>query len=196
MTKINKFLKTEDTVSYKDCLSSLKDVGGEIFTAYYEAIELYNKEIQLTPIEARGRMKSAYLNAKIIQCMISRFPKDVRYGKYRRFILRKNGYQLLFKKLDKYGKPMNIKTKLVNSINYQLFDERLVSEPFIYFGYSENSFGEIVNPKLTYIYKGEVKWIIDEANFHRNIPNNINLINEPEIKIRIKSNKDGLSNVI
>jgi hypothetical protein len=81
--------------------------------------------------------------------------------------LYKNGYITLFKKLNKYGMPMNIRTKLVTSIENQsegnLFNScDNGSSPIIFFGYSKSRIGEMIHPRLVYIDEGCVKWTIDE----------------------------------
>ena len=83
-----------------------------MFKAFKEAYELYESEIIKTPPEARARgYEASLLNSKMIQCIQKYFPNHWKFGKYKRFTLRTNGYIILFKKLDKYDKPMNIKTK-------------------------------------------------------------------------------------
>jgi|SRR5690625_285990 len=137
-----------------------------MFKAFKEAYELYESEIIKTPPEARARgFEASLLNSKMIQCIQKHFPMNWKFGKYKRFTLRTNGYIILFKKLDRYDKPMNIKTKSVEAISHQLslplFDDaNFVEEPILFFGYKKNSAGSISEPKLVYIDEERVKWVI------------------------------------
>tara|TARA_R110002096_G_scaffold5440_4_gene25417 strand:- start:1167 stop:1790 length:624 start_codon:yes stop_codon:yes gene_type:complete len=137
-----------------------------MFMAFKEAYELYESEIIKTPPEARARgYEASLLNSKMIQCIQKYFPKHWKFGKYKRFTLRANGYIILFKKLDKYNKPMNIKTKSVEAISNQLSlplfnDTNFVEEPILFFGYKKNSIGVISEPKLVYLDEERVKWVV------------------------------------
>lgn len=137
-----------------------------MFIAFKEAYELYESEIIKTPPEARARgYEASLLNSKMIQCIQKYFPKHWKFGKYKRFTLRTNGYIILFKKLDKYDKPMNIKTKSVEAISNQLSlplfnDTNFVEEPILFFGYKKNSIGIITEPKLVYLDEERVKWVV------------------------------------
>lgn len=137
-----------------------------MFEAFKDANEMYEKEIIQTPPLARARgFEASLLNSKMIQCIQKYFPENCRFGKYKRFILRVNGYIILFKKLDRRNRPMNIKTKLVYSISNQLslslFNETsYIEEPILYFGYNKDKIGNISEPKLVYLDEDRVKWEI------------------------------------
>jgi hypothetical protein len=137
-----------------------------MFKAFSEAYELYESEIRKTPPEARARgFEASLLNSKMIQCIQKCFPTNWKFGKYKRFTLRTNGYIILFKKLDKNNKPMNIKTKSVEAISYQLSlplfnNTNFVEEPILFFGYKKNGVGNISEPKLVYLDGEQVKWIV------------------------------------
>jgi len=148
-----------------------------MFNAFREAYELYESEIRNTPPEARARgFEASLLNSKMIQCIQKYFPNHWKFGKYKRFTLRTNGYIILFKKLDKHDKPMNIKTKSVHAISHQislpLFNEtNFVQEPILFFGYKKNSIGNISEPKLVYLDEERVKWIVtaDDVRIDKSI---------------------------
>ncbi|MEH6680835.1 MAG: hypothetical protein V7724_09825 [Sediminicola sp.] len=170
-------VKKSENPSYKRRLASLEgcqnDLKNELllmFSAFYSALKNYQEEVVQTPFEARARgFEASLLNSKMIQSIQEHFPKNWKFGKYKRFTLRLNGYIILFKKFDKKGLPMNIKTKSVTAISQQLsiplFDDTtFVAEPILFFGYSKDGYGRIINPKLVYIDEDQVKWEINRDN--------------------------------
>lgn len=159
-----------------------------MFIAFTEAIELFEKEIVLTPPIARGKgFEALLLNSKMMQCVQKHFPDNWKFGKYKRFILRIKGFNVLFKKLNNKDMPMNIRTVLADAITNQLQlslfnDSNEVFDPIVFFGYQKDKFGNILSPKLVYIDEDKVKWIIDDKD-----------INEQYTNITInKENSDGL----
>lgn len=167
MNKSNSFYLKRRKISSKECQYDLKNYIELIFQSFNQAIELYEKEIIQTPTAARDKLLQAtLLRSKIIQCIQDMFPDNWKYGKYRRFVLRICGYNILFKKLNKYNMPMNINTKnnqlIVNQIQYPtLFDDpKSCIEPIIYFGYKLNNFGIIIESSLVYIDEGKLSWQI------------------------------------
>lgn len=126
------------------------------------------KEVIQTPFTARCRgFEASLLNSKIIQSVQSVFKDDWTFGKYKRFMLRVNGYIMLFKKLNSKNMPMNVPTRFSSSIQNQeqgyLFDMYdNGTEPILFFGYNKSRFGEIINPKLVYIDENRVRWTISE----------------------------------
>ena len=174
---VTNVVKKSENPSYKRRLASLEgcqnDLKNELllmFSAFYGALKNYQEEVVQTPIEARARgFEASLLNSKMIQSIQEHFPKNWKFGKYKRFTLRLNGYIILFKKFNKKGLPMNIKTKSVTAISQQLsiplFDDTtFVAEPILFFGYNKDSFGRIINPKLVYIDEDQVKWEINKDN--------------------------------
>jgi hypothetical protein len=155
--------------SRQGCLYDLKAELPLFFDAYKKACEDYNREINQTPPESRCiTLEASLLNSKLIFRFQSQFPFNWKYGKYRRFILYKNGYLVLIKKLDHKGKPMNIRTKIVESINYQrmgsLFqDSGYTEEPILYFGYRKDKTGNLFHPQIVYIDEDQISWTIDES---------------------------------
>jgi len=137
-----------------------------MFKAFREAYELYEMEISNTPPQARARaFEASLLNSKMIQSIQKFFPNHWRFGKYKRFTLRTNGYIVLFKKLDNYNRPMNVKTKSVLAISQQLSlplysEANFVEEPILFFGYKKDKVGNIAEPKLVYLDEERVKWIV------------------------------------
>jgi hypothetical protein len=99
---------------------------------------------------------------------------DWKYGKYKRFILNAKGYLVLFKKLNNKGMPMNVRTKIVETINYQmmgsLFEQTGYTEdPILYFGYKKDRLGNIYQPQLVYIDENQVRWAIEEKDVVQNV---------------------------
>ncbi|MBN2729106.1 MAG: hypothetical protein JXR53_07765 [Bacteroidales bacterium] len=156
--------------SEEGCLIDLEVELPQFFKAFEEACENYNIEVVLTPPEARCRGYEASLfNSKLIQSIQKYFPLNWKYGKYKRFILNTSGYLVLFKKLNSKGMPMNIRTKVVESINSQLMgslfeDSGYVEDPILYFGYKKDRLGNIHQPQLVYVDENQIKWTIEEKD--------------------------------
>jgi len=154
--------------SFEGCKIDLEYELPLLFKAFKEAFASYEKEIIQTRPDARARgFEASLLNSKMIQSVQDHFPLYWKFGRYKRFVLRINGYIILFKKLNNSDRPMNIKTKSVDAISNQLslplFDsESSIVEPILFFGYKKNSLGEIVDPKLVYIDENQVKWTLNE----------------------------------
>lgn len=170
------------------CLYDLSDELPMFFKAFEDACKRYNQEILHTPPEARCRGFEAILfNSKLIQGIQTYFPDDWKFGKYKRFIFCKKGYLVLFKKLNSKGMPMNIKTKMVDSINYQMMESLFDSldfyeEPILYFGYKKDRIGNIYQPQLVYIDENKVRWSIDERDVEAK---NIRAIEKPSEEIAL-----------
>lgn len=168
MNKGSEKKKRKRIISAKECKIELKSILPRLFEAYEDAVNQYNKEIVLTPPEARMRGFEAHLlNVKIVQSIQKFFTEDWKTGKYGRFMLYVKGYIILFKKLDKNDMPMNIRTKMTDSIENQLQgrlfqDDEDPIAPILFFGYKKNQFGELVDPKLVYIDENKVKWAINK----------------------------------
>lgn len=170
MTKVEK--KTNPPASKRkvasvdECRFDLKNELPVLFKSFNEAFQSYEKEVIMTRPEARARgFEASLLNSKMIESIQNNFPTKWKFGRYRRFTLRINGYIVLFKKLNKADRPMNIRTKSVDAISNQhtlpLFDDSTFrSEPILFFGYRKDSFGNITDPKLVYIDEDKVKWTI------------------------------------
>ena len=189
------FTKRKRVINPKECQYDMKEDLRYIFDAYHEAVKLYNSETALTPVEYRVRnFDATYFNSKMMQCLGKAFGTDLKTGKYKRRFLYKDGYIVLFKKLDSKGMPMNVKTKLSKSIENQLEgnlfnDDEDGSSPIIFFGYSKSRFGEIVHPKIIYIDEGVVKWTITEdmINVRKEINTNYVAPQQPIGGVSIKA---------
>lgn len=198
MTKLHESInlgKRRSVKNIKECQYELKDVLPRLFRAFNRAVTLYNKEIVFTPKISRGRgFEANYLNSKIVQCIQDEFPDDCFWGKYKRFILRKDGYIVLFKKLNKMNLPMNVQTKnataIENQVQKSLFDDQEdVFEPIVFLGYRKNSFGEISAPKLVYIDEGLCKFEITENDLEKEssvLENIISLDSKPAASMTLK----------
>ena len=198
----NEIRKRKRIISSQECQFDMKDALQHIFSAYHEAVKLYNLEIGMTNPQDRIRgLEASYFNSKLMQCLRSYFDTHLKRGKYGRMFLYENGYIVLLKKIGKNGKPMNIRTKLMDAIENQLMGnlfnaEEDGSSPMIFFGYSKSRLGEIVHPRILYIDENSVKWTIEENEI---TPiNEVNLFGnvvsshghatvKPELKIKKKA---------
>lgn len=164
----NPFAKRKRVINAKELKFDMKENLLKLFLVFYDALKKFNAEIEATPLEARGRgFEASYFNAKLRQCVQNVFGESWYIGKYGRFLLNLNGYIVLFKKLDKNFRPMNIRTRLAEAISNQqmgnLFDPSDDgSEPIVFFGYRKDVFGIICEPQLVYIDEGKVRWRITE----------------------------------
>lgn len=163
-------------INAKECLFDLKDHLETLFIAFKEARMMYEEEIRQTPPQARARtLEASLLNSKIIQSLQKYFPTDWFLGKYRRFILHLEGYNIFVKKFNGKNMPMNIKTRNDDAIRNQaqlsLFDgEYDVTNPILYFGYQKSTMGVLSEPKLVYIDEDKVKWIITDEDIETSVP--------------------------
>lgn len=187
------------------CRVELDEVLKNLFLGFDTVLEKTNDTLKLFKPQDRARV----LEASVIQTFLAseifeRFGNKAFYGKYRRLILNINGYIILFKKLNKKGYPMNIKTQNIQNIlnqqqTLELFsDADYADEPILYFGYQKNRIGDFVNPSLVYIDEGEIKFKIDKDNYNSgmNIIVPINSVNysdeinptSPKLRDNIKVN--------
>ena len=138
-----------------------------LFKTYKSA--LYSTQQQMLSFKVEFRSRT--LEASIMQSFFAEFLQEnfgtkAFYGKYKRLILRSNGYLILFKKFNNKGMPMNIKTINVQSILNQnqvldLFaNSDYNDEPILYFGYKKNKYGEYVSPELIYVDEGNIVFSI------------------------------------
>lgn len=181
-------------ISAKECKHDLDEHLSILFNAVEQGIDNYNDILSLFPVQSRVRaLEANVLNSKIIESVQQNFPEHWKFGKFKRFILRIEGYNILFKKLNNKDLPMNVRTKHVEAIEYQyqtsLFDDSSFSdsiEPIVFLGYKKDKWGTIYDPKLVYIDEGEIKWTIScsEAASEKVIPINPLSINPPQISIR------------
>lgn len=170
MTKVEQnFLKSKRRLaSFEGTKLDLKNELPLLFDAFHKAVIDYEREVVLTPKQARARgLEASLLNSKVLFRVQQNFPDNWKFGKYKRFVLRINGYNILIKKLTSSNMPMNVKTINSEAINNQLtlplFDAYDVAEPILYFGYKKDRWGNIMDPKLVYIDENFVKWTMTES---------------------------------
>jgi hypothetical protein len=186
-----------------ECTLDLSNELPVMFESFQDAVALFTKEIVQTPVSARViSLEAALLNSKMIQCIQQNFPNNWKFGKYKRFMLRVQGYTVLFKKLNGKNKPMNIKTlhssSILNQEQFSLFDNGHMSvDPILIFGYRKDHFGNIYDPKLVYIDESEVKWTITNTtvstndgriNFTRPVVEKVKPVLKEGLKIKRASN--------
>lgn len=166
--------KRRRIINAQECKHELHVPLLRMFRAFWNAKRNYEIEVVQTPYSARCRGFGASLfNSKIIQSTQFEFRENCSFGRYKRFMLRINGYIILFKKLDNHDMPMNVSTNSALRIRNQeqgyLFDNLDDgTEPILFFGYNTTRFGEIVNPKLVYIDEDKVRWVITEKDIADN----------------------------
>lgn len=125
------------------CKSDLKEELCTLFNLYKEACSLYEKEIVETPPNARLRgFEARLMNIKLVQCVQKYFPFNWKIGKHGRFMLRINGYIVLFKKLNRKNMPMHIDSKVYQAIENQMQGTLFARnddfiEPILFFGYQK-----------------------------------------------------------
>lgn len=173
-------LSKRQAFSKEDAVELLRQNAVQIFSAFDEALDKYNVEIQQTSPLARTRLDSPLLHAKITDSFIATFPENTIIGKYRRIIFRYvgngNKCQLIIKKLSKSSRPSYISTRLSNTILSQgqceLFDgeESAKREPLLIFGYTKDRFGNLTNPRIVY-FDEEPVWEIVPSDFAPALPN-------------------------
>lgn len=200
-TNVKKFFSKRRIISSDECKLDLKNDLPKLFKALENAVILFEREIAQTPLTARARiLEAALLNSKIIQCIQREFQDQWTFAKYRRFVLRVNGYNILFKKLNKKNMPMNVMTKNNQAIMNQmqmptLFDDpRSFEEPIVYFGYKIDKFGTVIDPKLVYIDDGKISWEISKDDINHIIVKN-DYVSEEKKAPRLKSVSTNIKNV-
>jgi len=171
MTKVNINFNSRKRklASFEGTAVDLKNDLPKLFNAFHEAVKDFETEIAFTPQEARARgLEASLLNSKVLYRIQQQFPINWKFCKYKRFVLRIRGYNILVKMLNNKNMPMNIMTKNSEAINTQLslplFENFEVADPILYFGYKKNKLRFITDPKLVYIDEGKVHWTISESN--------------------------------
>lgn len=161
--KIKNQVEKRKCISKEDALEVLRGYYQELFVAYYEGLDDYNKRIDVFSPSVRTRLDAPMLNACIADSFISHFPDHYEIGKYGRILFRWEGITMLIKKLDKGSKPSYIPTLLsdgiMNQLQIPLFnDEEARQDALLMFGYTKDGHGQLVNPRIV-LYDGDVKWI-------------------------------------
>lgn len=152
---------------YDNCKLELSKELVLLFKTFESALNSTNEDLLNFKVQFRSRtLEASIMQSYFAEYLQANFANKAFYGKYKRLILRTNGYLILFKKLNGKGYPMNIKTINVQSILNQnqvldLFSNSDYNdEPILYFGYQKNRFNEYVNPQLIYIDDNEIKFSI------------------------------------
>lgn len=157
-------------ISKEKAFGILKGYATGIFRAFDMALDKFNTEIQQTSFAGRDMLEAPLLNAKLKDAFAEAFPDKWLKARYRRFILRFDGVQIIIKKLSKHNKPSYVPTilseKILSQIQADLFDgdEAAMAEPILIFGYTRNNLGQYVDPRIIY-YNGGARWIISTEDF-------------------------------
>lgn len=190
--KIEKKLEKRKRISKEEALAVLEEYHQELFQAYWDGIDKYNIEINQTIPEARVRLNSVLLNAKLTESFILHFPDRWTAGKYGRIIFRWEGLSMLIKKVNKSGKPSYIPTLLSDSIVSQLQqplfeDDAFKEDAILIFGYTKDKDGQIVNPRIIYYDNGPI-WMIDKDDIITT-PVSQKAVSE-EVDVKLKEQKE------
>lgn len=197
---MNKFLPDKDKNSYRrmqgkrtlaeseTCKIDLKDVLPDIFQAFSESMNKVNEMLSNFPPESRSRvLEASIVQSCFAEYVFKKLERKAFWGKYKRLIVRDNGYIILFKKLNNKGYPMNINTQNVQSILNQnqvldLFAESTDynDEPILYFGYQKDRFGQFVNEQIIYIDEGKIVFSLSSKDFETNLIQIENKNRKPE----------------
>lgn len=166
MTKVNNFSEKRNLIEQDEFNEIFQEHFADVFRAYTFGLMRYNEEIQQTIPQARVRLDSVLLHAKITESFIMHFPDSYSIGKYKRVIFRwaDAPVQLIIKRLSKNSRPSYVPTILSDAIQNQeqvsLFsDNSKIEEPILIFGYSRSRAGEVVDPRIVY-FDGEAKWVL------------------------------------
>lgn len=174
----------------------LKNDLVKLFYCFKSAVDMYNSKYAGVP---PNELVRNYVSINFNQCLVSSAFKNFRnkcfFGKYKRFYFNIEGYTILFKKLNSKGRPMNVRTGNVNSINDQLtldlFGDSNTNNPILFFGYKVDKLGNFVEPQIIYIDEGVIKFCISENDIinlkFQEIQNDINFDNND---VKLKTGKE------
>ena len=97
--------------SESECKVELKKELQLLFNVFYTALDKTNIVLSSFQPSHRSRtFEASVMQSSFAESLSNSFGEKAFYGRYKRLILRTNGYLILFKKLNGKGKPMNIKT--------------------------------------------------------------------------------------
>ncbi|AFM04010.1 hypothetical protein Fleli_1592 [Bernardetia litoralis DSM 6794] len=195
------------TADHQKCKNDLKNDFISLMEAFAETLVKTNKVLTNFSLLRRPRsLEATVIQGFFADIVYEKFGEKASLGKYKRFVLRLEGYLVLFKKLDNQGYPMNVKTRanqhiLNQSQLLELFPESNYNNlPILFFGYKKNKFGLCVKPQLIYIDNEQVQFVIDESDFDIELPmiNNITMpeVDEPKetkpkLKVKTQIRKEG-----
>lgn len=161
---------------FETCKIELKSELQRLFIVFDKALERATETINQYPPEDRSRnFEPSTMQTAFMSELKKEFLDDAFFGKYKRIILRKKGYIILFKKLNNKGMPMNIKTMNIQRILNQnqtldLFaDSDYNDEPILYFGYQKNKQGDFDNPQLVYVDDGILNFNITGEDINNDV---------------------------
>lgn len=178
-------------VSKGECLHDLKKDLPKFFLAFNKGVKKYNLVSSMFNPESKVRFDASVLNTSIVESLQAEFSDYWKWGKYKRFVLKLGDYIFLVKKLNNNNKPMNIKTKHVNTISNQLslslFDSEVYQDdPILFFGYKVDRMGEIISPQIVYIDESDVKWIVSENDVTTIDANSKSIIPKKVVNVSVK----------
>jgi hypothetical protein len=199
------FGKRKRIINAKECEFELRDTLIKIKECFNQAVSISLQELRSYPLYSRARgLEAAILNSNIIKCIQETFPLNWKFGKYKRFMLRINGYIILFKKLNTNDMPMNIATTLIKRIENQLQGNLFGSsdngiDPIVFFGYRKYDLILSYVPKLVYIDEGKVKWkiTVDDIDSYSNFKEMPNIkVAQPNRGVHLKNKETDERNII
>ncbi len=135
----------------------------KFFYAFENAKEKFNLTMKLFPPQSRSRgFEASVFQSCLLGELQNIFPERWKFWKYKRFVITFCGHSFLFKKLNKKGMPMNIKTNanqsIINQMQTQLFDPTDYENPIVFFGWEKSKSGDLINPHFVYIEEERIKW--------------------------------------
>lgn len=135
----------------------------KFFNAFENAKEKFSLTMKLFPPQSRSRgFEASVFQTCLLGELQKVFPEKWKFWKYKRFVITFCGHSLLFKKLNKKGMPMNIKTNanqsIINQMQTQLFDPTDYENPIVFFGWEKSKSGDLINPHFVYIDEEKIKW--------------------------------------
>ena len=135
----------------------------KFFYAFENAKEKFGSTMKLFPPQARSRgFEASVFQTCLLGELQKAFPEKWKFWKYKRFVITFCGHSFLFKKLNKKGMPMNIKTNanesIINQMQTQLFDPTDYENPIVFFGWEKSKSGGLINPHFVYIDEGQIRW--------------------------------------
>lgn len=181
----------------KSCKYDLSNELPLLFNAFKDAVDKTNEALSMFSPQCRSRnLEASIVQSCFADSIMSVFQNKAFFGKHKRLILNINGYLILFKKLNKKGYPMNIRTSNVQSILNQnqvldLFcNTEYNDDPILYFGYQKNKFGEYTNPQLVYIDEGKIKFSVSNAEIDNkfNKHSDVSIGNQTQAEPKLKEN--------
>ena len=165
-TKIQTFVQSyKRKLAKKDAFITECTEKGLIkfFYAFENAKEKFSLTMKPFPPQSRSRgFEASVFQTCLLGELQKVFPKKWKFWKYKRFVITFCGHSFLFKKLNKRGMPMNIKTNanqsIINQMQTQLFDHTDYENPIVFFGWEKSKSGDLINPHFVYIDEGKIKW--------------------------------------